>query len=98
MPVFRCDQVLRGRRGEALPVGVLIAPADLTIDPAVAERLFERLIVGEAGRLDRAFLGQDEPDSSRVRVVLAQPGPPGGGIVHKQLRQFTRHPLSVATR
>src|SRR5207244_3052695 len=75
---------------EALAIGGLVPAADLAVDPAVAERLLERLVVGEAGRLRRALLGQHEPDPGRV-VMFAQPSPPRVGIANDQLRQLDGH-------
>ena len=60
----------RAPGGEALAEGALVAPAHLAVDPPVAERLVERLVVGERGRLGRALLGEHELDPDLVAVVL----------------------------
>src|ERR1700745_4011485 len=56
-------------RREALPVGRIVATPDLAVDPAVAQCLLERLLIGEAGRLGRALLGQHQPDAGRLVMV-----------------------------
>src|ERR1700683_1528503 len=71
--------------GEALPEGELIEAADLSVDPAVAERLLECLAVGEAGRLGGALLGQSQPNPRRALVVLAPPRAPGACVDDEQL-------------
>ena len=70
----------RAPGGEALAEGELVAAAHLAVDPPVAERLVERLLVGERGRLGRALLGEHELDPNPVAVVLTEPSSPGGGI------------------
>src|SRR5207253_6756026 len=71
--------------------------AGLAVDPAVAKRLLERLVVGEACRLLRALLGEHEPDPDWVGVVLCQPRPPRRGVAHDQLRQFDGHDREPAS-
>src|SRR3954469_2309993 len=75
-------------RREALPVGCLVTTPDLAVDPAVAQRLLERLRVGEAGRLGSALLGKYEPHAGRLVIVPTEPFPPGASIRHQQLRQL----------
>src|SRR5512133_425864 len=67
-------------RGEALTVGRLVAAPNLAVDPPVAERFFEGLVVGEVGRLLGSFLREYEPDPGRVGVVFCQPRSPRGGV------------------
>ena len=92
-PLYMSDVALgpaaaRTSRREALAVGALVAATDLTVDPAVAERLVERLLVGEASRLGSALLGEHQPHTALVAVVLAQPPPPRVGVHDDQLRQY----------
>ena len=61
-PTLRRTTAARATRREALHVGAPDRACDLAVDPAVAERLLERLVIAQAGRLGRALLGQHEPD------------------------------------
>jgi hypothetical protein len=84
-PFRECDVPLRPGASpasgcEALEVGSLVAPTNLTVDPAVTERLLERLVVRNAGRLSEALLEQDEPHTVRLVVVIAEPAAPGDGV------------------
>ena len=91
MPTFRFDHWLRARRGvKRWLVRRVVAAPHLPVDPAVAERLLERVVVGEARRLERALLREDEPDALGLRVMLAQPRAPGGGVAHDQFGIGTR--------
>src|SRR6058998_791405 len=73
-------------RRESLLVGRLVAAAGLAVDPAVTERLLERLVVAEARRLRRALLREHQPDAVRLGVMPAQPPAPRPLIGHNQLR------------
>src|SRR6516165_8232557 len=62
-----------------------VTMSELPIDPAKADRLVECLVVRERCRIRRAFLGEDEPHTLGVGVVVVQPGPPPGRISDQQL-------------
>src|SRR6185295_8731699 len=84
-------------RCEALPIGCLVATSELAVDPAVAQRLLERLLIRQAGgRLGRALLGKHQPDAGRLVMVLTKPFPPGTSARHQQLLQLDRHPSQDA--
>src|SRR6266511_6146525 len=51
--------------GEALAIGGIVPAPRLPVDPPVAQRFIQRLIVGEAGRLGRALPGEHQPDPGR---------------------------------
>jgi len=76
---------------EPLPIGRRVAAARLAVDPTVAERLVECLIVGETCRCHGALLGEDEPDTGRVGVMLVEPLPPRSCIGEGQFRRISRH-------
>src|SRR5215211_2230141 len=78
-------------RREPLLVRRLVAAANLAVDPPVAERLVERLVVREARRRLRALLREDEPDAVHVGVMLRQPLAPRRGVAHDQLRLLGAH-------
>ena len=78
-------------RSEALAVCGLVPTPNLAVDPPVAQRLLERLVVSEAGRLFDALLGEHQPDPLRVTVVFAKPGAPGGGVADDQFLHLCRH-------
>src|SRR5947207_4065375 len=48
-------------RRESLPVGSVVAAADLSVDPAVTERFVQSLVVGATGWLRRALLLEHQP-------------------------------------
>jgi hypothetical protein len=56
-----------------LLVGGLVAAAGLAVDPAVAERFLECLVIGEAGRLCGALLCENQPRARRLHVMVGQP-------------------------
>src|SRR5205823_2503886 len=85
-------------RREALTVGGLVAATDLAVDPAVAERFLQRLVVREAGRFYRPLLGEDQPDAPWLCVVLAEPDAPGGRIADDQLRRLGGHSVTACQR
>jgi hypothetical protein len=59
---------------------VLVAADALAVDPAVAQRLLQRLVVRQAGRVGGALLRQDQPDAVRGLVFGGEPVVPGGGV------------------
>ena len=98
-PTLRSDHWLRARRGvKRWRIGALVATAQLAVDPPVAERLVERLLVGQRGRLGRALLGEHELDPDTIALVLAQPRAPGGGVGEEQFTELICHPHSFASR
>ncbi len=71
-----------------MQIVVLVEPAYLAVDPAVAEGDFDGLIVGD-GLQTRALLGELEPQPVRGRVVFFEPGLPrlaGGERDDRQIR------------
>src|SRR6185295_6434381 len=68
---------LRLARREAHAEARLVEAAPHPVDPAEAERLVERLLVGEPGA--RAGLGEAHEQLARAVVVLRQPLAEGGG-------------------
>ena len=102
MPTFRFDHGLRLRRGVKRCLYVVSSRLrHLPVDPAVAERFLERVVVGEARRLDRSLLREDEPHAVLLRVMLREPGAPGARVAHDQLRFGTgklRHGLIFSKR
>src|SRR5487761_1124433 len=56
-------------RGEPLSIAELIPALNLTVDPALAESLIERLRVAEGGRCGVPLLGQHQPNASRIGMV-----------------------------
>src|SRR5207245_5203489 len=79
-------RALLSARAEAHDEGPLVARPTLAVDPAVAQRLVERLGVGEAGRMLSALLGQGEPDASGG-VMITKPGSPCSVIGNGQVGQ-----------
>jgi len=71
-------------RREPLLVRHVVAPADLSVDPPVTQRLLERVVVGEARRLDRSLLREDDPDAVRLGVICAEPFAPRLGVADDQ--------------
>src|ERR1035437_7543039 len=76
-------------------VGGLVAAPGLTIDPAVAERFVERLVVRKAGRLGRATLGEGKSHPDRIVVISGEPRPPRGCVSDDELWQFVAHSYSA---
>ncbi len=61
------SEPLRERRG--------VATSLLTIDPSLAERFFEGLGIGQAGRVRHALLGEDQPNALGTIVIRVEPSP-----------------------
>src|SRR5262249_51351051 len=78
-------------RSETLPVRALVSAADLPVDPAVAERLVECLVVGEPRRGRRSLLREDEPDAGLFAVMRAEPSPPSSCIAQDELGRVDAH-------
>jgi len=72
---------------EALQPVVFVLRLLLAVDPAVAERAFDRFRVGDGG-LTGILLGQSKPDAGRRASVELEPGLPLG-LVRKGERPIT---------
>ena len=57
-----------------------VTTPQLTIDPAEAECLVKRLVVGDSCRIDGVLLGQYQLDTRRIGVMGTQPSPPFAGV------------------
>src|SRR6185312_3132792 len=62
----------RPARREAADPGLVVERLHLTVDPAPAQRLIERLVVGHGGDA-AALLEEPDPEAGRARVVLLEP-------------------------
>jgi hypothetical protein len=71
----------RSPRRVALQVGGIVPAASLAVDPAVAQRLLERLVTAHTRR---PLLGGHEPDAGAVAVVLFQPRAPRRAIAKRE--------------
>src|SRR5262249_38382756 len=76
---------------EALPVAPRFAATQLTVDPAVAERLLQGLLVRQSSQRTSASLRQHQPHPCRRRMVTSEPGRPRRSIPHDQLGQIATH-------
>ena len=81
---------------EALTVRGLVPAAYLAVDPAVTERLLERLVVRQARRLERPLLGEHEPDAALLGVIRGEPAPPRRGVENDQLRRLAQAAMIAA--
>jgi hypothetical protein len=60
----------------------------LTIDPTEADRLVKCLVVRDGRRIDRALLGQYQPDALGIGVMISQPPSPFAGVPNQELREI----------
>ncbi len=70
-------------RGEFLDVFFIVDTLDDAVDPAAAQRLFDRVVVGDA-RLAGVSLVENQPDLALAGSVLFQPGAPFGPVRDEQ--------------
>ena len=62
-----------------------VATLQLTINPAEADRLVQRLVVRERCRISRSLLGQDQPDTLCIGVMDTQPSSPFVSVRDQEL-------------
>lgn len=97
MATLRFDQALRARRGvERSAICGLGSPAELSVDPAVAQGFVKRLVVGKAGRRCCGLFRQDEPHPGRLPVMILEPLAPCEGIGNGQFEKLVGHLHSLA--
>jgi hypothetical protein len=68
-----------------------------TLSEAVAQGLIQRCVVGEAGGVGRALLGENQPDAARLLVMGGEPRLPRRGIRDDELWHLNTHTAQTDT-
>src|SRR5207245_2948095 len=95
LAIHRRQLAVRTPRREALRVAVLAERLVDAVDPAEAERLVDRVVVGDP-RLAARLLRIDEPDLLLTLGVAGEPAPPLGAVANVESRpDLHRMPLTL---
>src|SRR5205085_7009878 len=84
-------------RRELTCVAVVIETLDKAIDPSEAQRLVERVLIGDRFH-SRMILEKDKPDAAARSMILFEPPPPILAAPDLSIRDFCCHRIHPRNR